>query len=116
MGPATEHIWPALRKSVREDLPGFQFAPLLLLGSPGIGKSYWARRLGELFEVPTTVVEATGEPASFALIGSQRGWSNAAPGKIMETILKDKCASPIIVVDEVEKAGGITRRRGFGSA
>ena len=36
---------------------------------------------------PTTVVEATGEPASFALIGSQRGKGNAGPGKIMETIL-----------------------------
>jgi ATP-dependent protease HslVU (ClpYQ) ATPase subunit len=61
MGPATEHIWHALRKSVREDLPGFQFAPLLLLGPPGIGKSHWTRRLGKLLEVPTTVVEANSQ-------------------------------------------------------
>ncbi len=71
-----------MRRSVREGRPGLQFAPLLLLGPPGIGKSHWARRLGKLLEVPTTVVEATGEPASFALIGSQRGWANAGPGKI----------------------------------
>ena len=113
MGPATEHIWHALRKSVREDLPGFRFAPLLLLGPPGIGKSHWARRLAELLEVPTTVVEATGEPASFALIGSQRGWSNASPGKVMETILREKCANPIIVVDEVEKAGEVNSEKGL---
>ncbi|MBB3995500.1 hypothetical protein GGR95_003156 [Sulfitobacter undariae] len=112
MAPATEHIWHALRKSVRGDQPGFQFAPLLLLGSPGIGKSHWARRLGELLEVPTTVVDATGEPASFALVGSQRGWSNAGPGKIIESIVAAKCANPIIVVDEVEKAGEVLSNNG----
>ena len=27
MGPATEHIWHAMRQSVREGRPGFKFAP-----------------------------------------------------------------------------------------
>jgi hypothetical protein len=112
MGPATEHIWHAMRQSVRENRPGFQFAPLLLLGPPGIGKSHWARRLGKLLEVPTTVIEATG-PASFALIGSQRGWGSAGPGKIMETILREKCANPLMVVDEVEKAGAVNTQKGL---
>ena len=47
MGPATEHIWHAMRQSVRKGLPSIQFAPLLLFGPPGIGKSHWARRLGK---------------------------------------------------------------------
>ena len=110
MAPATEH---SMRKSVREGRPSIQFAPLLLLGPPGIGKSHWARRLGKLLEVPTTVVEATGEPASFALISSQRGWGSAGPGKIVETILRERCADPIIVVDEVEKAGDVNSDKGL---
>lgn len=112
MGPATEHVWHALRKSVREGQPGFQFAPLLLMAPPGIGKSHWARRLGQLLEIPTTFIEATGEPASFALIGSQRGWSTAQPGKMMQTVLRHKCAGPIIVVDEVEKVGDVQSNKG----
>lgn len=112
MGPATEHVWHALRKSVSEGQPGFQFAPLLLMEPLGIGKSHWARRLGQLLEIPTAFIEATGEPASFALIGSQRGWSTAQPGKMMQTVLRYKCASPIIVMDEVEKAGDVQSNKG----
>ncbi|KIN67446.1 AAA ATPase [Sulfitobacter donghicola DSW-25 = KCTC 12864 = JCM 14565] len=113
MAPATEHIWHAMRKSVREGRPSIQFAPLLLLGPPGVGKSHWARRLGNLLEVPTTVIDATGEPASFALVGSQRGWGSAGPGKVIETIIRERCANPIIVVDEVEKAGDVTSEKGL---
>jgi len=55
----------------------------------------------------------TGEPASFALIGSLRGWANARPGKVMETILRERCANPLMVVDEVEKAGDVTSEKGL---
>ena len=102
---ATEHVWHAMRRSVREGQPGLRMAPILLAGPPGIGKTHWARQLGRLLDVPTTFIDGTGEPASFSLVGSQRGWSNARPGKVLQTILRERCASPIVVVDEVEKAG-----------
>lgn len=112
MAPATEIVWHAMRRSVREGWNGLRLPPLLLDGPPGIGKSYWARRLGECLSTPTTVVEATGESASFGLVGSQRGWGGSCPGRLIETVLQTRIANPVIVVDEVEKAGTPTSTKG----
>ena len=58
------------------------------------------------------MIDATGEPATFALVGSQRGWSSAAPGKLMQTVLKERHGGPLVILDEVEKSGDIHSSRG----
>ena len=118
MASATEVVWHAMRRSVREGWPGLRLPPLLLDGPPGIGKSHWARRLGELLSAPVSVIEATGENASFGLVGSQRGWGGACPGRLIETVLQTGIANPVIIVDEVEKAGQAVSTKGqaFGLA
>ena len=40
MAPATEVVWHAARRSVREGCPGLRVPPLLLQGPPGISKSF----------------------------------------------------------------------------
>lgn len=112
MAPATEAVWHALRHSVRVGDPGLRIAPILLDGPPGIGKSAWARGLGDLLKMPTVVYEATNENASFGLVGSQRGWSNAGPGRLMNSILRHQVGNPVVVVDEVEKSGVTTSSKG----
>lgn len=118
MAAATTEVWQAMRRSAREGLPGIRLPPLLLDGPPGIGKSHWARRLGQLIGTPVTVIEATGEQASFGVVGSQRGWSSSHPGRLLQTVLQHLIANPVIVVDEVEKAGRATSGKGhtFGLA
>lgn len=105
MGPATEVVWHAMRQSVQRGDVGLRLPPILLDGPPGIGKSHWARWLGTLIGVPGMVYDAATENASFGLVGSQRGWSNAAPGRLVNLILTERVANPVVVVDEVDKAG-----------
>ncbi len=112
MARATEEVWHGLRASAREGLPGLRFSPLVLVGPPGIGKSHWARRLAHHLAVPTTTLEATGEPGSFALVGTQKGWGSASPGKLVQTVLSEQHAGPLVIIDEVEKSGEVTSTKG----
>ncbi|MCK8482978.1 AAA family ATPase [Aliiroseovarius sp. S2029] len=112
MARATEEVWHGLRASARDGLPGVRFNPLVLNGSPGIGKSYWTRRLAHHLAVPTTMIEATGEPATFSLVGLQKGWGSAGPGKLMQTVLSARHAGPLVIVDEIEKAGEMHSNKG----
>lgn len=81
MGPATERAWHAMRASVRDGDTELRLPPLLLVGPPGVGKSHGARSLGRHLGVPTTVIDATGEPALWAVIGLQKGWGAGDPGR-----------------------------------
>ena len=112
MASATNLVWHGLRASARASLPGLRFDPLVLVGSPGIGKSFWARRLAYHLEVPTATIDATGEPAAFSLVGAQRGWGSASTGKLIQTALRERRAGPIVIVDEVEKSGSVQSTRG----
>lgn len=103
MSAATNEVWHALRR-IASTKDTIRLPPLLLNGPPGIGKSVWARRLSELFEVPRCEIDASLGGVGFSVAGTERGWSSAQPGRPLETILQHRVGNPLIVVDEICKA------------
>ncbi|WP_179381124.1 AAA family ATPase [Jannaschia marina] len=112
MAEATERVWHGMRTSVREGAPGLRLPPVLLVGPPGVGKSHWARRLAELIDTPAVLIDATGESASFGVVGCQRGWGTARAGRPVEQIIAHRIGNPTVIIDEIEKAGRPTSRGG----
>ena len=106
MAPATEAAWQALRRSAREGGP-VRIGPLILVGPPGVGKTAWANRLAGRLGTASSVIDASRGLSSFSLAGTERGWGSAQPGRPLAAMLDARLANPVIVVDEVCKAGSI---------
>lgn len=58
------------------------------------------------------ILDATGENASFGLVGSQRGWASAGPGRLIRLMLMRQIANPLVIIDEIEKSGSVMSDKG----
>src|SRR3954471_4545512 len=82
-----------------------ELPPMLLLGEPGIGKTHFARKVSELLGTGFGFVPMSSLTAGWVLSGASSQWKNAKPGKVFDTFLNGDYANPVIVVDELDKAG-----------
>jgi len=89
--------------------PAFKIRPLLLAGSPGVGKTSYVKRLAELAQVPFRSLMAAGANDAMFLRGTPRGWSSTRPSAIANVIASSLIANPIMLVDELDKAAGDSR-------
>lgn len=105
-----------LARGIRHRLP-----PLLLVGPPGIGKTFFARSLAQLLSVPPPLmISIATETNGSALSGSSTFWANASPGKIFEFLAWGErggraVADGLVVLDEVDKVGGDLRYDPLGA-
>ena len=79
--------------------------PILLLGPPGVGKTFAARRLAHALRVPFAEVSLATSDDTAAICGHSLSWRGARLGLLARTLLDDpgRCASPVVLVDEIDK-------------
>jgi ATP-dependent Lon protease len=89
-------------------------APLLLLGPPGCGKSYFAETISRMLGVPCVKQDMSSATMSCTLSGLGPHWRNSGPGEVFKTLAwgragYDAVANPLFFLDEIDKAGGDER-------
>jgi hypothetical protein len=78
--------------------------PTILLGPPGSGKSRLVRHLGEVLGVRVSRFDGSGSSDN-AFGGTPRRWSSGEPCFPIVAIMSANIANPIVMIDEVDKAG-----------
>ncbi len=117
--PAMEHLYDDLPNfhEVLDDLrrqlalctdshDALEITPMLLLGPPGVGKTHFAREMARLLGTGLGFVSMSSLTAGWVLSGASSQWKGARPGKVFETLVDGQYANPVMVVDEIDKAGG----------
>lgn len=107
-----------LRKYVALAVAGnepMSFTPILLLGEPGVGKTHFAKALAQALGTGYEFVAMSSLTAGWILSGASSQWNNAKPGKVAQTLVHGDFANPVLVLDEVDKAGGDSRYDPYGS-
>ncbi|WP_428003687.1 AAA family ATPase [Acidovorax sp.] len=78
--------------------------PILMLGDPGIGKTHFSIELAKALQVPVHRHAFDSGITETALTGSDSRWSNTSPGLMFEALVLGPSASPVILLDEIDKA------------
>lgn len=89
--------------------------PLLLVGPPGVGKSYFARQLAEVLGTRFWETSLSTNTSGFMLSGLDMGWSTGKPGLVFNALLESREANPFILLDEIDKANNESKSDPLGA-
>ena len=77
--------------------------PMLLVGPPGVGKTYFANCVADLLGVPQFVYALESAETVSVLTGSDKHWWNSEPGQLFKLIVQGEYANPVVILDELDK-------------
>jgi ATP-dependent Lon protease len=89
-------------RDLREDKPA-RIRPVVLVGSPGAGKSRLVRRLADL--VSLYVYRFDGSVSSDNQFGgTAKAWANTEASVPARAVAQSRTANPMVLIDEIEKS------------
>ena len=116
--PNFDAVTTILKKYFRllhlQEVATLELPSILLVGSPGLGKTRYLHAIAAVFGAPIHEVAMSSMSAGFVLSGSDLTWHGAKPGKIADVFLYDVCANPIFVLDELDKVSDDSRHDPYG--
>ncbi len=102
MHEVTETICRSMNMRIAAGHLAFRIPPILLVGPPGAGKSFYAARFAKLVGVPIARQSGAGSD-NRSLEGTARGWSSVTPCAPAIAMAVNGIANPMMVIDEIDK-------------
>lgn len=78
--------------------------PTVFVGEPGVGKTRFTQAFLRELGVPSSTYPCGGV-SDASMAGTSRRWASGEPALVTSLIRQHSCASPGIVLDEIEKVG-----------
>lgn len=82
----------------------FSIPPSLLVGSPGIGKTFFMSSLAKSIGNSYELISMESVSAGFVLVGNSSQWSGSKAGLIFEKAFYTKYANNMFLLDELDKS------------
>jgi SpoVK/Ycf46/Vps4 family AAA+-type ATPase len=102
----------AMQKASRRPV---RLPPMMLFGPPGVGKTHFCEALASVLHVPVRRHPMDQAETSSALLGSDLSWGNTRYGLVFEMLALGDHANPVVILDELDKAGRISSSSGLAS-
>lgn len=106
-GDVIDWIIRAMRLAMMTATP-LRLPPCLLIGAPGVGKTWFLHQISESLGVPSLflAMNVMADRGSM-LTGLSPTWKSSGPGKIAKILVEGTSASPLVMLDEIDKISPI---------